>query len=60
MNNGCRECSRTGLPLTANGRIKTHTADGRPRTTINPNCPGGSALPVGVETETDQPLRVSR
>lgn len=57
---GCRECTRTGLPLTANGRIKTHTANGQPRTPDNPNCGGGSGLPRGVDRETEQPMQVSR
>jgi hypothetical protein len=58
--NGCRECPRTDLPLTANGRLRSHTANGQPRTPANPNCGGGSGLPVGAETETVQPMRVSR
>lgn len=57
---GCRECPRTGLTLTQNGRVRSHTADGLPRTGTNPNCPGGSALPEGVDHETEQPMQVSR
>lgn len=57
---GCRECTRTDLTLTANGRVRSHTADGRRRTPDNPNCSGGSGLPLGVDEEVRQPLRVSR
>lgn len=60
MNEQCRMCDRPDLPLTRNGRIKTHTADGQPRTPANPNCPGGSCLPRGVDHETEQPMRASR
>lgn len=51
--NECRVCGQTDLPLTANGRIRSHSADGKP-------CGGGSGLPAGVDTETEQPMRVTR
>jgi hypothetical protein len=41
----CRMCARTDLSLTANGRVRSHAADGRRPGPANPNCPGGSDLP---------------
>lgn len=41
----CKECDRTDLSLTANSRIRSHTANGKRRTEDNPNCPGGSDYP---------------
>lgn len=51
--NTCRVRGQADLPLTANGRIRSHPADGKP-------CGGGSGLPAGVSTETEQPMRVAR
>jgi len=41
----CKECTRTDLSLTANGRVRSHAADGRRPGPDNPNCPGGSDWP---------------
>jgi LAGLIDADG DNA endonuclease family protein len=41
----CRVCPRTDLSLTANGRVRSHAADGKRPGPENPNCPGGSDLP---------------
>jgi len=41
----CKECTRTDLSLTANGRVRSHAANGRRPGPDNPNCPGGSDLP---------------
>lgn len=42
----CQGCSRDDVSLTANGRLRSHTANGKRRAQDNPNCPGGSAFPV--------------
>jgi replicative DNA helicase len=47
----CRVCTRTDLSLTANGRIRSHAADGRRPGPDNPNCPGGSDLPRDPEQD---------
>lgn len=41
----CQECARTDLSLTANGRIRSHTANGKRKSDDNPHCPGGSDYP---------------
>lgn len=41
----CRVCPRTDLSLTANGRIRSHAANGKRPGLDNPNCPGGSDFP---------------
>lgn len=41
----CRRCPRTDLSLTANGRVRSHAANGKRPGPENPNCPGGSDLP---------------
>lgn len=41
----CRECTRADLTLTANGRVRSHAANGRRPGPDNPHCPGGSDFP---------------
>lgn len=54
----CRACNRTDLSLTANGRVRSHAANGKRPGLDNPACPGGSDLPRAVETDDfGQPLR---
>ncbi len=48
----CIACQRTDLTLTANGRVRSHAANGkRPDPTTNPHCPGGSELPRETRRE---------
>lgn len=42
----CQECTRDDLSLTKNGRVRSHTADGRRASDDNPVCGGGSAYPI--------------
>lgn len=41
----CSRCSRTDLSLTANGKIRSHAANGKRASATNPHCPGGSDWP---------------
>jgi hypothetical protein len=41
----CRRCTRTDLALTANGKIRSHAANGKRASAENPHCPGGSDWP---------------
>jgi hypothetical protein len=42
----CQACPRQDLKLTANGRVKSHAANGkRANPETNPHCPGGSDWP---------------
>lgn len=50
----CRVCTRSDLSLTANGRVRSHAANGKRPGPDNPNCPGGSDLPRGHEPEPVQ------
>lgn len=47
----CRVCTRKDLSLTANGRVRSHAADGKRPGPDNPNCPGGSDLPRDPEQD---------
>lgn len=43
------DCPRTDLSLTANGRVRSHTSNGKrasKENPYNPHCPGGSNWPV--------------
>lgn len=41
----CQRCTREDLSLTMNGRVRSHTANGKRRSETNPHCPGGSDFP---------------
>lgn len=41
----CSVCDRADLTLTANGRVRSHAANGKRPGPDNPHCPGGSAFP---------------
>lgn len=41
----CSVCDRTDLSLTANGRVRSHAANGKRPGPDNPHCPGGSDFP---------------
>lgn len=41
----CQRCTRTDLTLTANGKIRSHAANGKRASADNPHCPGGSYWP---------------
>src|SRR5574341_2389622 len=49
----CRECTRADLTLTANGRVRSHAANGRRPGPDNPHCPGGSGFPRHEHDYTD-------
>lgn len=52
----CKVC-RYPYPLTSNGRIRTHLDRGAPNADgTQPNCPGGSDWPLGVEGIGDDVL----
>jgi hypothetical protein len=61
----CKEC-RMPYPLTSNGRIRSHLDRGAPAADgTQPNCPGGSDWPLGVEglsadPTPDQELEMAR
>jgi hypothetical protein len=42
----CQTCDRSDLSLTANGRVRSHAADGRRAGPTNPHCGGGSDWPI--------------
>lgn len=46
MKYSCQCCARSDLSLTANGRVRSHAADGRRAGPTNPHCPGGSDFPI--------------
>lgn len=48
----CRVCPRDDLSLTANGRVRSHAANGKRPGPDNPNCPGGSDFPRDAEQST--------
>ncbi len=48
----CRMCPRDDLSLTANGRVRSHAANGKRPGPDNPNCPGGSDFPRDAEQST--------
>lgn len=41
----CPECGRDDVSLTANGRLRSHAANGKRASETNPHCPGGSGWP---------------
>lgn len=51
----CSRCTRTDLSLTANGRVRSHAADGKRASEENPHCPGGSDWPKHDHDFTDSP-----
>ncbi len=54
----CKVCTRTDLSLTANGRVRSHAANGKRPGPDNPNCLGGSDYPRTVDTDDfGQPVR---
>jgi hypothetical protein len=42
----CQSCPRDDLSLTANGRVRSHAANGKRASAENPHCPGGSDWPL--------------
>lgn len=46
MKYSCQNCERNDLSLTANGRVRSHAADGRRAGPTNPACGGGSDWPL--------------
>lgn len=45
----CRDCTRTDLSLTANGRVRSHAADGKRPGPNNPACAGSGGVPRANE-----------
>lgn len=54
----CLLCTRMDLSLTANGRIRSHAANGKRPSPDNPACPGGSDLPRAAG-QTPTPVTAS-
>lgn len=52
----CSRCTRTDLSLTANGRVRSHAANGKRASEENPHCPGGSDWPKHDHDFADSPV----
>jgi hypothetical protein len=50
----CGQCTRTDLTLTANGRVRSHAANGKRPGPDNPHCGGGSDWPKHEHAYSNQ------